>query len=79
MKSGRLIVAKGQEFAIREYDVPAPAADAVVIKQEMAGICGTDIHPNTRGVIRQNSAINRSTPNNIRLMLKVVPGIFSNL
>ena len=44
MKSGRLIVAKGQEFAIREYDVPAPAADAVVIKQELAGICGTDLH-----------------------------------
>ncbi len=44
MKSGRLVVAKGQEFAIREYDVPAPAADAVVIKQEMAGICGTDLH-----------------------------------
>ena len=44
MNSGRLVVAKGQEFAIREYDVPAPAADAVVIKQEMAGICGTDLH-----------------------------------
>ena len=44
MLSGRLVIAKEQEFAIREYDVPDPHANALVIKQELAGICGTDLH-----------------------------------
>ena len=44
MHSGRLVIAKEQEFAIREYDVPDPHPTALVIKQELAGICGTDLH-----------------------------------
>lgn len=44
MLSGRLVVARDQEFAIREYDVPDPHSDAMVLKQELAGICGTDLH-----------------------------------
>ncbi len=44
MLSGRLIIAKDQDFAIREYDVPDPHANALIIKQELAGICGTDLH-----------------------------------
>ncbi len=44
MHSGRLVIAREQEFAIREYDVPDPHPTALVIKQELAGICGTDLH-----------------------------------
>ena len=53
MTSGRLIVAKDQEFAIREYDVPDPAPHALVIKQELAGICGTDLHLWQKGFRRE--------------------------
>ncbi len=53
MTSGRLIVAKDQEFAIREYDVPDPAPNALVIKQELAGICGTDLHLWQKGFRRE--------------------------
>ena len=53
MTSGRLIVAKDQEFAMREYDVPDPAPHALVIKQELAGICGTDLHLWQKGFRRE--------------------------
>lgn len=53
MPSGRLIVAKGQDFAIREYDVPDPEPQALVIKQELAGICGTDLHMWQNGFDRE--------------------------
>ena len=43
-RAGRAVVARGQEFAIREYDVPDPAPGAVLLRQELAGICGTDLH-----------------------------------
>ena len=53
MHSGRLVIAKDQEFAIREYDVPEPHPNALVIKQELAGICGTDLHNWQNGFDRE--------------------------
>lgn len=49
-RAGRAVVARGQEFAIREYDVPDPAPGAVLLRQEMAGICGTDLHNWQKGI-----------------------------
>lgn len=49
-KVGRAVVALGQEFTIREYNVPDPGPDALLLKQEMAGICGTDLHIWQKGV-----------------------------
>ena len=43
-RSGRVVVAKGQEFEVREYPVPDPAPHGLVLRQELAGICGTDLH-----------------------------------
>ncbi len=43
-KMARAVVVQGQEFEVREYAVPDPAPGAVVLKQELAGICGTDLH-----------------------------------
>ena len=43
-QTGRSIVAIGQEFEIREYPVPDPAPGTLLLKQEMTGICGTDLH-----------------------------------
>ncbi len=53
MPSGRLIIAKNQEFAVREYDVPDPHPTALVLKQELAGICGTDLHNWQNGFDRE--------------------------
>lgn len=49
-KAGRAVVALGQEFTIREYDVPNPGPDDLLLKQEMAGICGTDLHLWQKGI-----------------------------
>jgi threonine dehydrogenase-like Zn-dependent dehydrogenase len=34
----------GKEFVIREYPVPEPAPGTVLLRQELSGICGTDLH-----------------------------------
>lgn len=47
---GRAVVTLGQEFEIREYVVPDPAPGTLLIKQEMAGICGTDLHNWQKGI-----------------------------
>lgn len=44
MRTGRAIIAKGQEFDLREYAVPEPAPGTLLLRQELAGICGTDLH-----------------------------------
>lgn len=49
-KAGRAVVALGKDFTIREYDVPDPGPDDLLLKQEMAGICGTDLHIWQKGV-----------------------------
>ena len=43
-RTGRAVVASGQDFEIREYPVPEPAPNTVLLRQELAGICGTDLH-----------------------------------
>lgn len=40
----RAVVVKGQMFAVQEFEVPDPEPGTVLLKQEMAGICGTDLH-----------------------------------
>jgi L-iditol 2-dehydrogenase len=34
----------GKRFEIREYPVPDPAPGTILLRQELAGICGTDVH-----------------------------------
>ena len=52
-QAGRAVVALGQDFVIREYDVPSPEPGTMVIKQEMAGICGTDLHMWQNGIPKE--------------------------
>lgn len=49
-KAGRAVVALGQEFTVREYDVPSIGPNHLLLKQEMAGICGTDLHMWQNGI-----------------------------
>ncbi|MBI2941434.1 MAG: zinc-binding dehydrogenase [Chloroflexi bacterium] len=41
---GRAAVMVGQRFEMREYPVPEPAPGTILLRQELAGICGTDLH-----------------------------------
>ena len=41
---GRANVMVGKRFEMREYPVPEPEPGTVLIKQELGGICGTDLH-----------------------------------
>ena len=41
---GRAVVAHGQAFEVREYAVPEPGPNTLLLRQELAGICGTDLH-----------------------------------
>lgn len=43
-RTGRAVVMVGQQFEIREYPVPEPAPGTILLRQELAGICGTDLH-----------------------------------
>ena len=43
-KTGRAVIAQGQDFEIREYPVLDPEPGKVLLRQELAGICGTDLH-----------------------------------
>lgn len=47
---GRAVVAHGQKFDVREYPVPDPAPGTMLLRQEMAGICGTDLHMWQNGI-----------------------------
>ena len=44
------MVAHGQSFEVREYPVPEPAPNTVLLRQELAGICGTDLHNWQNGI-----------------------------
>ena len=44
VRTGRSIVMVGKEFEMREYPVPDPAPGTLLLRQELAGICGTDLH-----------------------------------
>ena len=43
-RTGRAVVACGKDFEIREYPVPEPEPNTELLRQELAGICGTDLH-----------------------------------
>jgi len=43
-RTGRVAVMVGKRFEIREYPVPEPAPGTLLLRQELAGICGTDVH-----------------------------------
>ena len=49
-RTGRAVVASGQNFEIREYPVPEPAPGTILLRQELAGICGTDLHNWQKGI-----------------------------
>lgn len=44
MRTGQAVVVHGQKFEVREVAVPDPAPGTILLRQEMAGICGTDLH-----------------------------------
>ena len=41
---GLAVSTEGQQFSTGEYTVPDPAPGTVLLRQELCGICGTDIH-----------------------------------
>lgn len=49
-RTGRAVIAHGQTFEVREYPVPDPAPGAMLLRQELAGICGTDLHMWQNGI-----------------------------
>jgi threonine dehydrogenase-like Zn-dependent dehydrogenase len=44
VRTGRAVVMVGKEFQVREYEVPEPAPGTILLRQELSGICGTDLH-----------------------------------
>ncbi|MFZ4661414.1 MAG: zinc-dependent alcohol dehydrogenase [Caldilineaceae bacterium] len=49
-RRGRVVVTHGQAFDVREYAVPDPAPGTLLLRQELAGICGTDLHNWQKGI-----------------------------
>ena len=49
-KTARAVIAHGQDFDIREYPVPDPEPNTILLRQELAGICGTDLHNWQNGI-----------------------------
>src|SRR5512147_2412037 len=43
-KSARAVVMSGLSLETREYPVPEPAPGTILLRQELCGICGTDVH-----------------------------------
>lgn len=44
VRTGRAVVMVGKELQVREFEVPEPAPGTLLLRQELAGICGTDLH-----------------------------------
>jgi len=44
------VIAYGQDFEIREYPVPEPEPNTILLRQELAGLCGTDVHNWQNGI-----------------------------
>src|SRR5207244_13231679 len=44
VRTGRAVVMVGKEFQVREYEVPDPGPGTLLLRQELSGICGTDLH-----------------------------------
>lgn len=49
-QTARAVVTHGQDFEVREFVVPDPGPGALLLKQELAGICGTDLHNWQKGI-----------------------------
>ncbi|HIO06637.1 TPA: hypothetical protein EYN09_06905 [Candidatus Poribacteria bacterium] len=49
-QTGRAVIASGRDFEIREYPIPDPDPDTILLRQELAGICGTDLHNWQKGI-----------------------------
>ncbi|MEM7129127.1 MAG: zinc-binding dehydrogenase [Chloroflexota bacterium] len=49
-QTARAVVTHGQSFDVREYPIPDPAPGTVLLKQELSGICGTDLHNWQNGI-----------------------------
>ncbi len=49
-KTGRAVVTYGQDFDVEEFIVPDPAPGGLLLRQELAGICGTDLHNWQNGI-----------------------------
>ena len=49
-RTGRVVVTHGQRFEVREYPVPDPGPGGLLLRQELAGICGTDLHNWQKGI-----------------------------
>jgi threonine dehydrogenase-like Zn-dependent dehydrogenase len=47
---GRAAIVRGKDFEVREYPVPDPEPHALLLRQELAGICGTDLHNWQKGI-----------------------------
>lgn len=43
-RTGRAVIAHDQEFTVQEFIVPDPAPGTLILRQELGGICGTDVH-----------------------------------
>ncbi|OUC08643.1 hypothetical protein RY27_07735 [Litorilinea aerophila] len=44
------MIAHGQTFEVREYPVPDPEPGTILLRQELSGICGTDLHNWQKGI-----------------------------
>ncbi|MDP6776009.1 MAG: zinc-binding dehydrogenase [Candidatus Latescibacteria bacterium] len=42
--TARAVVTVGERFEIREYPIPDTEPGTILLRQELAGICGTDLH-----------------------------------
>ncbi|MCB0079317.1 MAG: zinc-binding dehydrogenase [Caldilineaceae bacterium] len=49
-KTGRAVVTYGQDFDVEDFPVPDPAPGGLLLRQELAGICGTDLHNWQNGI-----------------------------
>ncbi|GIV77872.1 MAG: hypothetical protein KatS3mg050_2266 [Litorilinea sp.] len=49
-RTGRAVIAHGQTFEVREYPVPDPEPGTILLRQELSGICGTDLHNWQKGI-----------------------------
>ena len=49
---GRAVITTGQDFEVREFEVPSPAPGTLLLRQELGGICGTDLHNWQNGIAK---------------------------
>ena len=42
--TGRVVVTNKKDFEVQEHKIPSPPPHGILLRQELAGICGTDLH-----------------------------------